>query len=55
MTNYWTTVSIPRPLAEDIRKFVDAVGYWPSVGAFIREACITKMEMERERLRANAE
>lgn len=36
----WKTVSIPSRLAGDIQKLIDELGYWPSVGAFTREAAI---------------
>ena len=49
MGTKYTTVSFPRPLIEDIDKFVEKVGYWPSRTAFAREALIEKLRMERSR------
>lgn len=48
----YSTVSIPRRLADDIIKFIDERGYWTSVGSFVREAAIEKLHAERARLRA---
>uniref|UniRef100_A0A6M3MBC4 Uncharacterized protein n=1 Tax=viral metagenome TaxID=1070528 RepID=A0A6M3MBC4_9ZZZZ len=39
----YTTVSIPKPLLEDITKIVEEMGYWPSTTAFVREACVEKL------------
>jgi len=43
----WKTVSIPRGLADDIQKIIDEFGYWPSLGAYIREAALEKMRREK--------
>jgi len=40
----WKTVSVPRDLAEDIQTVINESGYWPSVGAFIREAALEKLK-----------
>ena len=48
MTDY-RTVSIPKPLAKDITRLMEDVGYWPSLGSFVREALIEKLQKERER------
>jgi len=45
--NKYRTVSIPRPLADDVAKFLEEVGYWPSLSSFIREACHEKLYVER--------
>jgi len=50
--NKYRTVSIPKPLYDDIAWLIDEVGYWPSVASFVREACIQKLQEERDRLRA---
>ena len=42
----WKTVSIPKGLADDIQKVIDEFGYWPSLGAFIREAALEKLRRE---------
>ena len=39
----YKTVSIPKPLANEIQNLIDVIGYWPSLSAFIREAAIEKM------------
>lgn len=44
----WKTVSIPRRLAEDIQEIIDEWGYWPSLGAFMREAALEKLRRERQ-------
>ena len=46
MTEY-RTVSIPRPLADDVAEFMEDVGYWPSLSSFVREACHEKLYAER--------
>jgi len=51
MTEY-RTVSIPRSLAEDVAKFVEEVGYWPSLSSFVREACHEKLYAERMKQKA---
>ncbi len=44
----YKTVSLPRRLADDIQEIMDEFGYWPSLGAFIREAALEKMRRERQ-------
>ena len=46
MTKY-TTVSLPKPLGDDMKELLERVGYWPSMSSFVREACIEKLERER--------
>lgn len=45
----YRTVSIPKPLGDDITRFIEELGYWPSVGSFVREAVVEKLYMERSR------
>ena len=45
MTEY-RTASIPKPLTDDIAKFIEEVGYWPSLSSFVREACHEKLYVE---------
>ncbi|MEM2454791.1 MAG: hypothetical protein QXL85_07225 [Candidatus Bathyarchaeia archaeon] len=45
----FSAVSIPLPLLEKIDDLIEKVGYWPSRSAFVREACIEKIERERAR------
>ena len=47
----YVTVSLPASIAEAIDEMIDALGYWPSRGAFVREACLEKVYMERRRLK----
>ncbi|MEM2314274.1 MAG: hypothetical protein QXN40_05860 [Candidatus Bathyarchaeia archaeon] len=47
----FSAVSIPLPLLEEIDDLIEKVGYWPSRSAFVREACIEKIERERARIR----
>lgn len=54
MTKY-TTVSIPKPLAEDVDALMEEVGYWPSLSSFIREACHEKLWAERMKQKAMKE
>jgi len=44
----YKTVSLPRRLAEDIQEIIDEFGYWPSMGAFVREGALEKMRRERQ-------
>lgn len=44
----WKTVSMPRDLAEDIKAVIAELGYWPSLGAFIREAALEKLKRLRQ-------
>jgi len=44
----YRTVSLPRRLADDIQEFMDEFGYWPSLGAFVREAALEKLRRERQ-------
>ncbi len=46
----YRTVSLPRPLADDIQKFIEQYGYWNSIGAFVREAAVAKLKKERREL-----
>lgn len=50
MTKY-TTVSLPKPLADDIFTLTEKVGYWPSLSSFVREAGMDKLQMERSRFK----
>ena len=47
----YITVSIPRGIAVEIDRLIDELGYWPSRGAFVREACLERIRKERRRLR----
>ena len=42
----YVTVSIPTAIADDIDELLRERGYWPSKGAFVREACIEKIWKE---------
>ncbi|MBS7635395.1 hypothetical protein KEJ34_07960 [Candidatus Bathyarchaeota archaeon] len=44
-------VSVPIPILEEIDKLIEELGYWPSRSSFVREACLEKIEYERERLK----
>ena len=48
--NKYATVSIPRGIANAIDELVEELGYWPSRGAFVREACLEKVKDEQNRL-----
>ncbi len=49
MRKEYKTVSIPKPLADDIIEHIKETGYWPSLGAFVREAAIEMLHAEREK------
>ena len=42
----YATVAIPRGIVDAI----DELGYWPSRGAFVREAALLKVREEQKRL-----
>ncbi len=46
----YSTVSIPRGIAEAIDELIEELGYWPSRGAFVREASLEKVREEQGRL-----
>jgi len=46
----YVTVSIPRGIADAIDALIEELGYWPSRGAFVREACLEKVRDEQKRL-----
>ena len=47
----YATISIPIALAEAIDELNEELGYWPSRGAFVREAVLEKLRDERLRLK----
>jgi len=46
----YATISIPRGIANTIDELIEELGYWPSRGAFVREACLEKVREEQKRL-----
>ncbi|GAG26163.1 unnamed protein product [marine sediment metagenome] len=46
----YATVSIPRGIADALDELIEELGYWPSRGAFVREACLEKIREEQKRL-----
>jgi len=50
----YTTVSLPRPLLNEINRLIKQVGFWPSLSSFVREACLEKLHAERMKQRAFA-
>ncbi|MBS7633922.1 ribbon-helix-helix protein, CopG family [Candidatus Bathyarchaeota archaeon] len=46
----FSAVSVPLPVLEEIDKLIKELGYWPSRSAFVREACVEKIEREIERM-----
>lgn len=43
-------LSIPTAIADDVDEVLSERGYWPSKGAFVREACIEKIWNERRKI-----
>jgi len=43
----YRTVSLPTGITDEIDNLIDELGYWPSVGAFVREASLEKIRTER--------
>jgi len=50
--NPYTSISLPSPLVEHIEKLAKGLGYWPTKTAFIREACLEKLEKHGAKLEA---
>ena len=48
----YSSISIPTGLIEEIEKLVKELKYWPTKTAFIREACLQKLERYRKELEA---
>ena len=46
----YRTVSLPTGITDEIEKLIEERRYWPSVGAFVREACLEKIRRERKLL-----
>jgi len=46
----YATVSLPRGIADAIDELIEELGFWPSRGAFVREACLEKIRDEQKRL-----
>jgi len=44
----YVTISILESIADQIDELIEERGYWPSRGAFVREACIAKIKKEKE-------
>lgn len=44
----YSTVSLPRRLADDIQEIIDECGYWPSLSAFVRDAALEKLRREKQ-------
>jgi Arc/MetJ-type ribon-helix-helix transcriptional regulator len=53
MTKKYRTVSLPAGLSEDIEELMEELGYWPSVGSFVREATV-KMVREYKKKEPDA-
>lgn len=47
----YSSVSIPLPILERIDSLIEELGFWPSRGAFVREACLEKIRKETIQLR----
>lgn len=48
----FSSISFPTPLVKEIEKVVEEFGYWPTKTAFIREACLEKLERYRKLIEA---
>lgn len=47
----YSSISLPKGLMRQIEKLAKELGYWPTKTAFIREACLEKMEKHRKELK----
>ena len=48
----YSSISIPTRTLVEVEKLVREMGYWPTMTAFIREACLEKLEKHRKDLEA---
>jgi len=46
----FTTVSIPTAITNEVDRLIADLMYWPSRSAFVREACLEKIRLEKQRL-----
>lgn len=46
----YSTVSIPKGITDSIDELIEDLGYWPSRGAFVREATLEKVREEQKEL-----
>jgi len=44
----YVTISLPMGISDEIDKLIEELQYWPSRGAFVREACLTKIQREKQ-------
>ena len=51
----YSSVSIPRSIVREIDFLVDKLGYWPSRSAFVRDACLQKIDHYRRALNRRRE
>lgn len=51
----YTTISLLTSIANEIDILIEGLGRWPSRGAFVREACLAKIQEENYRLRKLSE
>ena len=47
----YATISLPIGISDEIDELIEELGYWPSRGAFVREACLTKVREEKRTLK----
>ena len=45
----YITVSLPRGIGKEIDSLIEQLEFWPSRGAFVREACLEKINIENEK------
>jgi metal-responsive CopG/Arc/MetJ family transcriptional regulator len=48
----YSSISLPTNLVGEIEKLIDELRYWPTKTAFIREACLEKMQRYKKELKA---
>jgi len=44
----YATISLPVGISDEIDELIEGLGYWPSRGAFVREAALEKLRRERQ-------
>ena len=50
-TDKYATISLPSAIMKAVDELINDLGYWPSRGSFVREACLEKIHRERRRLK----
>ena len=47
----FSSVSIPKPVLEEVDELIRELGHWPSRSAFVRESVLEKVRVEKQRIK----